>query len=433
MRVKVKSLCCLAVMAAFAGCGGGGGSGDSAPAPAVPSVKKAPALCPTSDNGANYECPAMTGFNGDESDSVSTQGNARVERIEFAQLNLKQPDSQYFVAVANREALIRVVVTADAGQSNLKAPALKLTLTNQDSGAVVKQIVLQPATSQMVLPTTGDAVDPARGNPTVPDFYRSYLYRLQAADLPAANLQLKAEIDTVASGIQDTVYVDNAKIVNITPVAVPTLKLVTVPVNVSNTSPTIPPDDRIKDSIMQFLPISNIEIRRHDAFNIDDTVLGGIEPSKYQYGPSRALSLIDWDQRGNFSSLPKSDRSNGEIYIGFVKGDVGGYTNQYTNTILASDQMFPGNEPTLAIVPHEIMHVLKFNHQEICGAVNGSPEYYPYSDFGIGASYGINLSATSIKLKSNYKYKSFMGYCYPGYISDYHVDQFVYRMNTTNF
>jgi hypothetical protein len=153
-----------------------------------------------------------------------------------------------------------------------------------DTGSVVTQTSLQPATNQMVLPVTGDAIDAARGNATVPDLYRSYLYRLPAAYLPAANLQIKAEIDTLASGIQDSVFADNAKIVNLTPVAVPSLKLVTVPIHVSDTAPKMPSPDIIKKMMTKYLPVSDVQVRQHEPFVIADWVFNGVKPADYQGG-----------------------------------------------------------------------------------------------------------------------------------------------------
>jgi hypothetical protein len=96
-----------------------------------------------------------------------------------------------------------------------------------------------------------------------------------------------------------------------------------------------------------------------------------------------------------------------------------------------SDEISLSNEAGISVLPHEIMHVFDFGHQEICGATNGSPEFYPYSDFGIGSDWGVNLNKDkSITIKSKFKYKTFMGYCYPGYISDYHVHEFVSRIQT---
>lgn len=434
--MQIKSLCSLAVMALFAGCGGGGGSdGGTSPQPVEPVAKKAPALCPTNDNGANYDCPAMSGFNGDESTTISTQGNARVERIEFAQLHLKQPDSQYFVAVANRDALIRVVVTADAGQNNLKAPALKLTLTNQDTGVQVMQTTLHPATSQMVLPITGDAVDAARGNTTVPDFYRSYLYRLPAANLPAANLpaanlQLKAEIDTIASGLQDSVFIDNAKVVNLKPVAVPTLKLVTVPIQVSGTVPKMPNPDFIRKLMSKYLPISDVQIRQHEPFIVADWVFNGVKPADYQGGWFVSLGRINWDtQGGEFALLPQQESNNSEHYVGFVNGRAGGSTNPQSGTIVMQDEL--AYEPDYAVLPHEFLHVLNFPHDKACGATLGldQPDVYPYPNGGLGGVWGIeiNENATRISLKSPAKYSSLMGYCVNRFTSDYHAYEFVNR------
>jgi hypothetical protein len=422
--MQIKSLCSLAVIALFAGCGGGGGDGGGSPVPVEPTVKKAPALCPTCDNGTNYECPPMTGFNGDESATINTQGNARVERIEFAQLNLKQPDSQYFVAIANRDALIRVVVTADAGHANLKAPALKLTLTNLDTGAVVMQTTLQPATSQMVLPTSGDAIDAVRGNTTVPDLYRSYLYRLPAANVPASNLQLKADIDTIASGMQDTVFVDNSKIVNLKPVVVPVLKLVTVPIHVSGTVPTIPSDELLKQVMMKYLPVSDVQIRQHTPLFVSDSALGGIAPERYSDGGSAALLQIN--NYGKFFALPTNENSADEIYIGLVRGRVGGLT-LFHNAILTAD-LFLG-EFNQSVLPHELLHTVDFQHQAICGASNPIDQSYPYADGSLNGIWGIEITPydSTLRLKSPNKFKSIMAYCYPSYTSDYHIQGFAKR------
>lgn len=430
--MQIKSLCSLAVMALFAGCGGGGGSDvGTSPQPVEPVAKKAPALCPTNDSGANYDCPAMSGFNGDESTTISTQGNARVERIEFAQLHLKQPDSQYFVAVANREALIRVVVTADAGQNNLKAPALKLTLTNQDSGVQVMQTTLQPATSQMVLPITGDAVDAARGNATVPDFYRSYLYRLPAANLPAAHLQIKAEIDPIASGLQDSVFVDNVKAVNLKPVAVPTLKLVTVPIYVGGTKPTIPSDDMLKMVLLKFLPVSIINIRHREPFLVADSVLNGNTALSYSFGPTTAIGRINWDQQGGgFALLPSTDGSSDEHYIGFVSGRVGGSTNFPFRTIVIQDSIEYENDQ--AVLPHELLHVFNFPHDLACGATMGSDQTvtYPYPNGELGGIWGADIvtSNSIFTLKSPHKYSSLMGYCNQKFTSDFHVSELISKL-----
>lgn len=425
--MHIKSLCSLAVMALFAGCGSGGGSdGGASPQPIEPVAKKAPALCPTNDNGANYACPAMSGFNGDESATISTQGNALIERIEFAQLNLKQPNSQYFVAVANREALIRIVVTADAGQTNLKAPALKLTLTNQDAGVVVMQTTLQPATGQMVLPISGDAVDAARGNVTVPDLYRSYLYRLPADVLPAANLQVKAEIDTIGSGLQDTVFVDNKKFIELKPVVVPTLKLVTVPIYVSGTEPSVPNDETWKRMLMKYLPISDVRIRSHQPLLVPNSALGGSTPENYPAGPASALQQINYI--GQFYNLPNIEGSTDEIYIAVVRGNLGGIT-AFHNAILISDLVQGENFDS--ILPHELLHSVNFQHQAICGAGLNIDTTYPYANGDLNGVWGIESSSNQLTIKSPNKYKSIMGYCLPRFTSDYHINGFAYNFGKT--
>lgn len=324
------------------------------------------------------------------------------------------------MAIANREALIRVVVTADAGQVDLKAPVLNLTLTNQDTGAIVLQTTLRPASNTMVLPTSGEASDAIRGNQTVPDLYRSYLFSLPADKLPAASLLLRAEIDTQASGLNDTVFADNGKIVNLKPVAVPALKLVTVPIHVSGTVPTMPSADTLKKVVKTYLPVSEVQIQQREPYVVADSVLGGVEPENYPEGTYQALLRIGSFNTGRFFSLPDVDNSSGQIYVGFVKGNVGGIANA-PNAILAAANYG-------SVLPHEILHTLGFQHQHICGAGFEYDPNYPYANGGHNGTWGIEFKdESSIILKEPNKNKSIMGYCSPSYTSDYHIAGFIDR------
>jgi hypothetical protein len=420
-----KSLIGVSMATTMTACGGGAAGGSDGGLP-TETAYKAPDTCATFDAGASYRCDAMTGFNGDESLSPVTVGNIKIESIEVAQLNLKQPDSNYFILTAGRDTLLRVVALGD--RAAMKAPNLRLTITNIDTGIESLNTVLAPKSAKRVLPQTGNAADAAMGNPTLPDMYRSYLYVLPANLMPAANLEVKAEIDT--SGLTDSIAVDNSKIALIKPVSVPTLKIVNVPIAAGGDIGTIPDDASIKNAALRFLPISSVEIRDRATYFVDDAVLGGYTVMNYPNGVFNAKNRINWDQQGKFSLLPGVDGSSDELYVGWIKGNAGGLWANFSDTILVGDkglydQNFAQSDSAQAIFGQEIYNDWHVADVEKCGSLAQDPSY-PYPDAGLNGVWGIEMSANhNITLKSPNKHSSITSYCELRHPADYQVNLFI--------
>lgn len=451
MKTKLTYVSLAVSSALLVACGGGGGgaggtntNNNTGTLPAAPTAQPLPvvsAAAPVSNNGgANFEFALVNGFNGDSENmtgsntavaqALTTSSNLTVVKAEMGQVNLKEPTSDYFALVANRDTLLRVVVVAN--QPNVVAPTLKVTVRKVNGGQIVfeeglknntqgllPQVADQPVVllkgqlgkDEFSLPVSYPISDKAvKTVMPMPDLNRSYVIKLPASIITAEPLSIEVSLlDTT-----DAIATDNAKTYTFEPKVVEPLTIVKVPVTVNGHAPSVPSDDYLRRTLMAAIPVSNVIVKTRPVAVVSNQGDGISAPDVI--GDSILAPAKNALTAARQSDVTANQAVESDYYMGFVKAsNVGGVTSWGGFVAVVQDSL--NNEFTTQLTKRGwIQEVLNdWGSVGDSGACSARLDdvNYPYLNGGLGGVWNIDLASydNKVVLLNPRAYTSVTSYC----------------------
>ena len=229
MQTKLTTLALLLSIGLTACGGGGGDSGGPVNPPPPPN-------------------PAVTVQSGFVSSTAAstTSGNAALGVPQYGQINMLKSGDVDFLAVAGRDLIVRIPVSAAV--SGLGAPKLRLTITNLGPGGLTQTVTL----------------DGAGALPTEPSVAGAYFYRLTGDKLTAGTYKLTAELDA-ENALSNDPKSDN--VITDSFVVSPAVNLVVNTgairqfVDHLTPAPKLPADADLRAALLAGLPVSSVTIK----------------------------------------------------------------------------------------------------------------------------------------------------------------------------
>ncbi|MDF3125772.1 choice-of-anchor U domain-containing protein [Rheinheimera sp. 1928-s] len=273
--------------------------------------------------------------------------------------------------VAQREALLRIHVTANA---NASIPDVDVVLT-----PIVGNAVTLAATAPVQLPR---------------DKIHASLDSSYKVIVPA---------NYMVAGLSVDILVDNQVVEQISPAfaEVNTLSMYIVPIEVEGLAPVVPELTVLNQDLKSFWPFDTVELRVTEPLVVEES------------------SPVDLGDMLDDLTFMAENQSSDVYFYGYVAGSKvgsgqGGLAYRPGKTGVGID-----NDSGSGIHAHELGHNLGRPHVD-CGDPEDSDLSYPYNTETTG-SVGLNL--TSDTLLAPEDYTDVMSYCQPQHVSDYNYEQ----------